>query len=110
MMDKGHISYLLENLIELFEDNLTSVVLFGSFARKNYGKNSDLDVIKNFENLSPLFSSLLLGRKILFDKNMFFGNLFKEFVKKMVNFNIKYCEGGKIWELRKIAKDLEISQ
>lgn len=140
-------SYLLNQLIKISGDNLTSVVIFGSYARKNHGENSDVDLIvvtdknikfdsqtlrkeflikyhkkldlyiiskedavNNFKNFSPLFSTLLLGKIVLFDKNMFFSNLFKEFVKSMINCNIKYCEGGKIWELSQIAKNLEALQ
>ena len=67
------------------------------------------DIIKNFRHISPLFSTLLLGKKILFDKEMFFYNEFKKFVLVMVKEKIKYCEGGKIWEMNKIAKDLKNS-
>ena len=139
--------YLLNKILNVFGDNLVSVVLFGSQARNSYSEYSDVDVIvvvenydenekalsaltmgfvvdmektldilifskediiKNFEHISPLFSTLLLGKKILFDKEMFFYNEFKKFVLEMVNEKIKYCEGGKIWEMNKIAKDLEI--
>ena len=139
----SQVSYLLNGCLDSFGNSLISVVLFGSYARKNYNENSDLDlmvivdekdkdlsklrksyllkfgrrldlhvfskkdVIQNFRDFSPLFSTLLLGKKIIFDKDMFFERLFNEFVKIMVNINIKYCEGKKIWELKKIARNLE---
>lgn len=136
----------VRQIFETFGDNLVSIVLFGSRARKNYsnfsdtdiivvvnkykdinlgkmrikflldyGKSLDLhvfskeDVIKNFENRSPLFVTLLLGKKLLFDRDMFFRNEFEKFVKGMVNEKIKYCEGGKIWEMEKVARSIEIS-
>ena len=141
----SQISYLLSECLDSFGESLVSVVLFGSYARKNYDENSDLDlmiivdkedrdlselrksyllkfgrrldlhvfskedVVQNFRDFSPLFSTLLLGKKILFDKDMFFERLFNAFVKVMVNMDIKYCEGGKIWELKKIARNLEVS-
>lgn len=146
---KSERSYLLNELLNIFGDNLVSVVLFGSYARKNYTENSDLDiliitkdgreeekelqklvkefafkfgkkldiqvfsqkdVIRNFNNFSPLFSTFLLGKVILFDREMFFERLFRELVKEMINQDIKYCEGGKIWELKKIAKSLKVLQ
>lgn len=69
---------------------------------------SKMEAIDNFNHFSPIFCTLILGRTILFDKEMFFENLFRKFVKDMANENIKYCEKDKIWELKKIAKDLEI--
>ncbi len=140
------VKYILNELLNIFGEDLTSVILFGSRARKNYSEHSDLDIMviveeekedkitkfrmnflkkynkkidlhifteeetmTNFENFSPLFSSLILGKKILFDKNMFFKKQLEEFVKKMKNQDIKYCEGGKVWQLKKIAKNLENS-
>lgn len=131
-------------LMNIFKENLKSIVLFGSYARKNYDENSDIDlivvvdkykeynlaklrksylinygrrldihifskkdVIKNFEHFSPLFVTLLLGKKIIFDKEMFFKKSFENFVKKMANKDIKYCEGGKIWRMQKIARNLK---
>ncbi len=139
--------YLSKELLKIFGDNLVSIVIFGSYARKNYSENSDLDVmvvvekernesvlelrknyllkfkkvldlhiftkrdtINNFSKFSPLFSTLLLGKITLFDKEMFFENIFRGFIKKMVNQDIKYCEGGKIWQLNRVAESLEISQ
>ena len=67
------------------------------------------DVINNFDDFSPLFSTLLIGKRILFDKDMFFKEKFEDFVKKSVTINVKYCEGNTIWEIQTIAKNLEIS-
>jgi len=142
---KSPISFILERLLGIFGEDLVSVVLFGSRARKNYTENSDLDIMvvveketeseeikdlridfllnfsknldihiftkedaeSNFQNFTPLFSSILLGNKVLFDKDMFFTELLKKFVKEMAKEDIKYCEGGKIWHLKKVAKNLE---
>ncbi len=103
--EKNPHAFLLREFIKLFGDNLTSVVLFGSYARKKYNQNSDFDllvviekdrdydvsrlrrefllkfekkldlhifskdeVIENFNDCSPMFTALLLGKIILFDK------------------------------------------
>jgi len=139
--------YLLNELLELFGDDLTSAILFGSRARKNYTDYSDVDIIivtrkelekdkqihelrkqfllkfykkldlhvfseeemiENFKDVTPLFSTLLLGKSLLFDREMFFQKLFLSFIREIADKNIKYCEGEKIWEISKIAKNLEI--
>jgi len=134
---------LVSGLLNVFGDNLISVVLFGSRARGNYSLNSDVDlliilkrennvdlsffrkdylinfgrsldfqvltqkeVIQNFNNFSPLFSTFILGNKVLFDRNRFFYSTFKDFVKRKKKKKIKYCEGGGIWELNRIAQSL----
>ncbi len=141
---KNMYGLILENLINIFEDNLVSVVLFGSRARKNYNKYSDLDlmiivdeykkydlselrksflknfqkrldiyilskkdIVQNFRNFSPILVTLLLGKRILFDKEMFFKETFNNFIRKMIHEDVKYCEGDKIWEMKKIAQNLE---
>lgn len=137
--------FLLDKLLGLFGDNLISIILFGSRARKNYHEDSDLDLlvilkkdtnnsiaklrkdfllkyrkrldlhifteketIENFADYSPLFVTLLLGKKILFDRRMFFEEQFEKFIKKIAEINVKYCEGDKIWEMKKIAKNLRL--
>ena len=144
--DRNPINFLLERSLGLFSDSLISMVLFGSYARKNYSKNSDLDlivvlennknynfsklrrdfllefekkldlhifskaeVIQNFNDFSPIFVTLLLGKRILFDKDMFFKKQFENFIRQMLKIEIKYCEGDKIWEMKKIAINLEAS-
>lgn len=147
-LDKGPEKYLLEKLLDIFGNNLTSVVVFGSRARKNYDEYSDLDILvvvgnykkaneikqpaidfskiyalsldihavseqdvsDNFRDFSPMYSTFILGVRILFDREMFFRNAFYNFTKKIKKQSIKYCEGGKIWELNKIVRDLEILQ
>jgi len=66
------------------------------------------DIKDNMKACSPIFSTLVLGNNILYDKNKFFKKQFKTFVKQLNKTNIKYCEGGKIWELKKMVKCLEI--
>ena len=140
--------YLLNKILEIFGNDLTSVILFGSRVRKNYNDDSDVDIIivvrkeiednkkikklrkefllkfykkldlhvfsekeiiSNLKIISPVFATLLLGKRILFDKNMFFQRAFFSFIREVAVKNIKYCEGGKIWEISKIAKNLENS-
>ena len=142
--EKSRTSYIIDILVDFFRNYLTSIVIFGSYARGNYTKYSDLDVIivlkkdygenlirlrsefilnykikldihifteqevkDNFNHCSPLFTTLLLGKTILFDRNMFFRNEFNKFARMMKYSQIKYCEGGKIWEMKKIARDFE---
>ncbi len=141
---KSATSFILGKCVKLFENNLISIVLFGSYARENHSAYSDMDiiiilekennddisklrkeflirfekkldlqiftkkeVIQNFNDFSPLFTTLLLGKQILFDRNMFFKKQFKEFTKKMMQMNIQYCEGKKTWQIQKIARNLE---
>ena len=138
---------VLKQMLDIVGNDLVSVVLFGSRARKinndlsdidilvvlkvyedydfsdlrkyfliKYGKKLDLqifskeDIISNFNDSSPLFVSLLLGKKILFDKEMFFKKAFASFIKKMVYQNITYCEGKNIWKMNRVAKSLESLQ
>jgi len=143
---QGEISFISNELLEIFGDRLTSVVLFGSYARKNNTEDSDMDIIaivdeynnedisslrrsflmaferkldlhvftkeqivENFRTLSPMFVTLLLGKRVLFDRNCFFSEQYLKFIKKMSNQKIKYCEGGKIWEMQKVAQNLKNS-
>lgn len=136
--------HLLTRLLDIYGDDLVSVVLFGSYARKNYSETSDVDLIvvtkkekrsdlsklkieclKRFEkstdihvftkkeakenlmNFSPMFSTLLLGKEILFDRGMFFKDTFEEFRKEISKHDVRYGEKNKIWELSKIAKGSE---
>ena len=143
-LDREPEQYLLKKLLDIFGNNLISLVVFGSRARKNYDEYSDLDVLAvvgncgksneikqlaidfskiyalsldihvvleqdvldNFRDFSPMYSTFILGVRILFDKEMFFRNAFYDFTEKIKKQSIKYCEGGKIWELNKIAINL----
>jgi predicted nucleotidyltransferase len=60
------------------------------------------DVIDNFKAFSPLFSTFALGVDILYDRG-FFEKQLKKFGKKLEKTRIRYCEGGKIWDLQKIG-------
>ena len=144
---RSPITFLLDESIKLFGENLMSIIIFGSHARNNHCEDSDLDlmivlkdnnnynlpklrkdfllkfeerldlhifskedVIENFNDCSPLFSTLLLGKRILFDRDMFFKKQFENFVKSIAKLDIRYCEGDKIWKMQQIAKSLEASQ
>jgi predicted nucleotidyltransferase len=63
------------------------------------------DVIDNFEGFSPLFLSFALGITILFDDG-FFEREYFEFLNRLNEENIKYVEGGKVWDLRKISSEI----
>lgn len=63
------------------------------------------EAIENFKAFSPLFSTLVLGVDILYDQG-FFEEQLKEFRKKLEKTKIKYCEGGKIWDLQKIGSEI----
>ena len=63
------------------------------------------DVIDNFEGFSPLFLSFALGITILFDDGFFEREYFK-FLNRLNEENIKYVEGGKVWDLRKISSEI----
>lgn len=136
--------YLLNEFLEVFEDNLVSIIFFGSRIRKNYENLSDLDVLilisdyaninvmniqkrfskffgirldvtlmscedflRNVRSLSPLISTLVLGKKILFDKGDFFRMNFNNLLINLAKEEIKYFEGGVLWDLSKEARDLE---
>ena len=74
----------------------------------DYGKSIDIvlmtkrDAIDNFRALSPLFAGFVLGNKVLYGEE-FIKPLFMDMVKKISRTNIKYCEGGKIWNLQKTS-------
>jgi hypothetical protein len=66
---------------------------------------SKQDVIDNFEHFSPLFLSFVLGVSVLVDDDFFEREYFK-FLNKLKEENIKYVEGGKVWDLRKISSGI----
>jgi len=74
-----------------------------------FGKNIDTicltkkDALDNFNRISPLFATLVLGIKILYDKNAFFEREFNKFINIIKCTEIKYYEGDKLWELHKIC-------
>ena len=60
------------------------------------------DSLINFSNPSPLFASLVLGNQILYDTG-FFAENFRKMIEYVRKSSIKFVEGGKIWDLAKIA-------
>jgi len=68
---------------------------------------SKQDVIDNFEHFSPLFLTFALGITILVD-NGFFEKEYFEFLKRLKEENMKYVEGGIVWDLKRVS--LEILQ
>jgi predicted nucleotidyltransferase len=86
-------------------DRLTKLV--GEFTKKSsirfdvtiLDKEEFLD---NLYSFSPLFVTMALGVKILFDRN-FFADRFKEFVKKLFDAKFVYYESGQRWDIRKIG-------
>ncbi|KYK35235.1 MAG: nucleotidyltransferase domain-containing protein [Theionarchaea archaeon] len=77
----------------------------------NYGVKLDTivmakkDVVDNFNYFSPLFLSFALGITILFDEGFFEKEYFK-FLGRLKEENIKYVEGGKVWDLQKISSEI----
>lgn len=63
------------------------------------------DVIDNFDHFSPLFVSFALGVTILVDDGFFEGEYFK-FLKALQEEDIKYVEGGKVWDLKKVSSEI----
>lgn len=66
---------------------------------------SKQDVYDNFERFSPLFLSFALGITILYDDG-FFKREYFEFLNRLNKENIKYVEGGKVWDLQKISSEI----
>lgn len=77
-----------------------------------FGKNIDTiclnrnDALDNFEGISPLFATLVLGIKILYDKGGFFEKEFKKLTKRIRETRIKYYEGDRLWDLQKICTEI----
>lgn len=66
---------------------------------------SKQDVIDNFEHFSPLFLTFALGITILVD-NGFFKKEYFEFLTRLKEENIKYVEGGIVWDLKKVSSEI----
>jgi predicted nucleotidyltransferase len=64
------------------------------------------DALDNFEGISPLFATLVLGIKILYDKGGFFEKEFKRLTKRIRETRIKYYEGNKLWDIQKICTEI----
>lgn len=63
------------------------------------------DAMANFEMSSPLFASLLLGFKVLYDDGFFRDN-FRKMVEDIRNTKMLYAEGSRLWNLAKIASEI----
>jgi predicted nucleotidyltransferase len=63
------------------------------------------DVIDNFDHFSPLFVSFALGVTILVDDG-FFEREYFTFLKVLQEEDIKYVEGGKVWDLKKVSSEI----
>ena len=63
---------------------------------------SKKNVIDNFEHFSPLFLSFALGISILVDDG-FFEREYVKFLNQLKKENVKYVEGGKVWDLHEIS-------
>jgi len=78
----------------------------------NFGHRLDIQIIdkfeliSNFKSFSPLFCTLVLGIGIIYDLDGFFKKSFGSFIKDISKEQIKYCERGEIWDLKK--RSLEI--
>ncbi|GEM_PF-1940330 len=80
--------------------------------QEKYNKKIDLilmsreDAVANFEVHSSLFSTLVLGVKIYFDKGQFFLNKLSSFLEEMKNQNYFYTDSYTTWNLSQKATDL----
>lgn len=63
------------------------------------------DVIDNFDHFSPLFVSFALGVTILVDDG-FFEREYFTFLEVLQEEDIKYVEGGKVWDLKKVSSEI----
>jgi len=63
------------------------------------------DVSDNFNCFSPLFLSFALGITILVDDG-FFEREYFGFLKRLKEENIKYVEGGNVWDLKKTSSEI----
>ncbi len=68
------------------------------------------DVEDNLGHYSPVFSTLILGLDLIYDKDDFFKKKYINLLKKLEKTNIKYGESGRIWNIGQIAKDIVSSQ
>jgi hypothetical protein len=67
------------------------------------------DALANFKAHSPLFSTLVLGMKINFDKEQFFSKKFASFLEEIKKQNYFYTDSKAAWDLSRKATDLLIS-
>lgn len=80
--------------------------------QEKYNKKIDLilmsrkDASANFEVHSPLFSTLVLGIKIYFDKGHFFLKKYTSFLEEMKKQNYFYTDSNTTWNLSQKATDL----
>jgi len=76
---------------------------------KKYGKYIEVipltreEFLLNIEHHNSFLITLLLGHKVLFDKN-FFVNSFRDFASALKKENFMYYEGGEKWEIKKLAE------
>jgi predicted nucleotidyltransferase len=66
------------------------------------------DALDNFERISPLFATLVLGIEILYDKAGFFEKEIKKLTKRIRETKIKYYEGDRLWDLQKICSEISL--
>jgi predicted nucleotidyltransferase len=64
------------------------------------------DALQNFKNISPPFATLALGIKIFYDKNDFFKEQFKKFIRIIEKTKIKYYEGDRLWDIPLICSEI----
>lgn len=140
---------LVHDLRSIFNEQLVSVIQFGSTARamskeysdidllvildelnqsqleknelefelswewqEKYNKKIDLilmsceDALANFKVHSPLFSTLVLGVKIYYDKQQFFLKRYTSFLDEMKQQKYYYTDSNATWDLSQKATDL----
>ena len=86
---KSATSFILGKCVKLFENNLISIVLFGSYARENHSAYSDMDIIiilekENNDDISKLRKEFLIRFEKKLDLQIFTK---KEVIQKFNDFS-----------------------
>jgi predicted nucleotidyltransferase len=87
---------------KLFEEIIKKI-------NENYGKYVEVipltekELVSNIKHCNSFLITLLLGHRVLFDKNFFVEN-FKSFANILRKERFLYYEGGKKWEIKELAE------
>jgi len=70
---KSLMAKLKKGLAELYGPRLKAVILFGSYARGDYNKNSDLDVMIVLDNYKSRWDELVRSAELASDLSLEYG-------------------------------------
>ena len=79
-LHKNIITNILKKIVDIYKDNLVSLIIFGSYARNNPRLNSDLDIL----------IILKQGKKRTELNDFFYEKIEKEFEKDLLNLYENY--------------------